>query len=459
MANKPQPIDATRPVQWKDLPAQGRKVVEKNMSDLGANRTSAVSNRLQALQGATKPKAVVERATLEAVAPHVKDKPITITSAASNRVKLYRRGQDAADARGETVPSGAGWYFGHHADIQRTAHEHGFDTGSAIDASTLMSPQNSPDNEKAAVGALMHAHSSGKIDYTPQVHDALSRAGVYSNPSHVGRVVSGSELAPETLAGMSGEHVRHEVQPHTNIDLKGIGRGGTKTNVVKAVNVLRGDTSFEKELSPLSGPKVSSYREVTRNAVPNTDNHVEYMSRVEHDQAVRTGRQHVGQDMLDLYGKRHSREGILNPEGNTAEDTWMNSISHGQKMATVPGTRASVGKTVGSNQTVGYASGKTAEIDGRRVTAHPDPQVGGTALQHAFNNRATHVAARSQSAGHDFQLPAVTMQEVPWTQARRDANKDPEFGARSRAEAKVAKADAPTEVAGQLPLFADRRRK
>ena len=182
------------------------------------------------------------------------------------------------------MASGGGWYFDHHADIAASAAEHGFPTRQAITGSAVMSPLNSPDNEKAAIDATMR-HVNGERG--EDVDRGLRRSG----PDRNGRRAM--------ALGVS----RQPVQP----------------------------------IKPLTEPKVHSYEAAIQNAVPGSDVHREYSDCMHHITRTLTGHEMMGQTRLDLNGMADSTEGILNPRGNTAEDSWMHSITMGQDFATSVG--------------------------------------------------------------------------------------------------------------------------
>ena len=112
----------------------------------------------------------------------------------------------------------------------------------------------------------------------------------------------------------------------------------------------------------------------------------------------------------------------MSNRATTAEDTWMNSITVGQKNHTLPGSSTNVMKTAGSDA-LGYVTGK--KHDG--VSVDPDSRVGPSAVQHAYNNAATQRASVTlhRRYGLDYTVPAVATQESAWLEARREGGKDP----------------------------------
>ena len=363
------------------------------------------------------------------VTPFLSNKPASLKTATANRVSHITAGATTPSLRreGENLP-GAGWYFQHHSDISRAAQEHGYGTNAAITASAVMSPQNSPDNEKRAVTALMDAHRNGKVTIPQHIAERLNsskafvKSGITVNPEHVGVPTPVSHLHPTVLAALSEKDVREQLPDH-NVNLEDIARGGSRENISKAINVLRGKVSEDEAIDPHSSPKVRSYRDAIRDAVSNTPQHDEYMMRAADIGDKLRGEVGKGQLMFDYHNLRNSDEGMLSSTRSTAEDTWMNSISHGQKNTIVPGTDTNIMKTAGS--LLGYTGKKTHE----GVSVDPDPRVGSSAVQHAVNNAATINAGTSlkKSLNLDYSVPSTLSQETAWIPARRAGNKDKTF--------------------------------
>jgi hypothetical protein len=398
-----------RALQYSDLDAPGQRALNRRMASLG-NPSARMAARLKQLDAAAenpdgaadyRAKAGKQAKNLRAIRGETVRAEVTLDAAADRRIEHFANGLARSQAEG--VDSGAGWYFGHRGELDRTAAEHGFPEDRIITASAMMSPQNSPENERAAV------------------HAAAGR-------------MAGNEY-----------------------NAKDLGRSGTKENLGKAEAHLAGG---EDSLNPLSSPKVHSYREATAAAAPQSDAHLEYLSRVDQAAKVLSGQHSPGQTRMDLWGLQDSREGLLDPGRNTAEDTWMNSISLGQPFDRTVG-RTNVGKAIGSDKVISSIAGKTS----RGVAAHPSGEVSKEALQHAWNNEATIRAAERvglatgtvDSQGRS-NLPAVAMQEVAWTEARRVAGKDPEYNREVKAQEKANRPagrqpSKPGKITGQQEFF------
>lgn len=464
MAKKPAKTDVSgRPLQWHDLTREGQRVVSSQFRDVGSRVPEIVGQARERAQtraaaapagSAAKKTATKEATVFKDIEPHVESKPVTMTSAAKGREDQYRAAiERSADKQ---VPDGAGWYFNHHADIAGAAKEHGFDSHEAIIASAVMSPRNSPDNEKAAVSGLMKARAQGHVEVTPHLAAHLQSQGVPVDPNHVGQTVPIHQLHPHALAAMSDTRIRDSLNTNVPDALEGISRGGSKAQIKKASDVLTGRIHVDTAIDPHSAPKVASYAKNIADAVPNTGEHVEYMGRVSQHHMAETGQISHGQQSLDLYGHGHATPGMLSPHRTTAEDTWQNAMTFGQKNELVGDKgRSHVGKTVASMQGMYPAVGKTGVVQGQKVSAHPEARIGKAALHHAFNNQATQVAAANLSRGHEHPLPVVAAQEVAWTEVRRSAGKDPEFKRQQAADASQGHVEVPGQqalIGGHTPM-------
>lgn len=453
-----------RVLQWKDLQGPQRKIVSDNIRQAGVDlpkTAHAEAEKLRATEargGASAAKARVQANSLEQVAPHLKSQPVTLQRAANARQGYYNEAiEDRAKSNPhdpqQVIPTGAGWYFEHHKAIAASASQHGYETDRAIAASGVMSPQNSPENERASVHAIMDANANHSVTITPEVHEHLAKSGIDVS-EHVGKRVPFKNLPTGTVAQLSDRKIRGHLD--TKADMEQVARGGTRTNITKAERVLSGEIPHDAAMDPHSAPKVSSYIRNTQMAVPGSPTHVEYMGRVHQDAAVRRGLIDKHQQALDLYGHgEKTGEHLLSPESHTVEDTWQNAATFDQPKTTV--NRASVFKAAGSMAATYPVGGIKTRVDpstGKRQSAHSDPRVGATALTHAFNNRATQKAAEQQSRGSGVTVPPVAVQEVGWVQMRRNAGKAPEYAEQDRPKP----SPAPDRGQPMLPIFQDRRK-
>lgn len=456
-----------RPLQWRDLQTSQRKIVSDNIRETGQQIQKTAQAHVETLTRSAK-STPGKIKTAQAVADVVEPRNVTLQTAANRRQERYNAGIEARrtdhpDDPQQVIPHGAGWYFDAHKQIGDSAKQHGYNEHVAIAASGVMSPMNSPENEKAAVHAMMDAKTNHTVKVTPEIHQHLARSGVDVS-EHVGKTVPIGSLPTGALSHLSDGRIRSKVE--TGANLEQVARGGTRQNMTRAENVLDGHVHPDEAVDPHSAPKVWSYVHNIRAAQPGTGDHVEYMGRVHHDAAVRTGLISKDQQALDLYGHndRDLPKGhIMSPHGHSVEDTWQNSMTFDQPNKTVPGTKTSVLKAGGSFSDIYPVKGVKTRVNedtGKKESAHADSRVGNAAITHAFNNRATQKAAEQQGAGSGVQMSPNMVQEVGWVQVRKEAGKDPEHAARLRAQPKEGNPHAGQGVLpGMEGLINDRRKR
>lgn len=456
-----------RPLQWRDLQTNQRKIVSDNIRETGQQIAKTAQAHVDTLSRSAK-STPGKIKTAQAVADMVEPRNVTLQTAANRRSDRYNaaiasRRADNPDDPQQVIPHGAGWYFEAHGAIADSAKQHGYDHHVAIAASGVMSPMNSPENEKAAVHAMMDAKANHTVNVTPEVHQHLAKAGIDVS-QHVGKTVPIRDLPTGALSHLSDGRIRSKVE--TGANLEQVARGGTRQNMTRAENVLDGHVHPDDAIDPHSAPKVWSYVHNIRAAEPGTGDHVEYMGRVHHDAAVRTGLIGRDQQALDLYGhndKPMPANHIMSPQGHSVEDTWQNSMTFDQPNKTVPGTKTSVLKAGGSFSDIYPVKGVKTRVNedtGKKESAHTDPRVGNASITHAFNNRASQKAAEEQGRGSGVTMSPNMVQEVGWVQVRKEAGKDPQHAAQLRAQPKAVD---PHVGQGVLPgmegLIHDRRKR
>jgi hypothetical protein len=398
--------EESRGLLWDDVDPQGQRAFQGLMNGLG-NPAAAAGSRIQTLKRAAKDptnsddyREKSDRAAqnLQEFRPHLQKVDMSLQGAADRRTEHFFSG--ILRSTHENEPSGASWFFDHNAANSRIAETHGLPKDRVITAGAMMSPQNSPSNELAAVEAV------------------------------------------------GGRMVGNEYNE------KDLGRSGSEKNLKKADAHLRGGPDT---ITPLNNPKVNAYRNATSMSIPGGEIQREFDDRVAH--AVTYAMDQPHQKSLDLWGLQQSGEGILasdssslptregplvdskegplNPAQNTPEDTWMNTVTMGQDPNIRTSGGAALSKFAGSDK-LGWVSKKTY----RGVSAHPSGSVKATALQHAWNNRATVMSAAdvgrrvgSVDSQGESNFPSLALHPVVWTEARRRAGKDAEYNA-SRAEAR-----------------------
>jgi hypothetical protein len=466
---EPKPYDG-RPLQFSDLSEQGQQIMSSQMAEVGLAKTGVPIAR-ERIQGTidraqttiddpkssadkvksasrTLKKAESSKQNLDAIQDTLRDEEVTLDTAAQNRIDLTR---GSAERAVREAPSGLGggsrlraagatWYFDHHQELKDHADRHGIETDRLITASSVMSPQNSPENEKAAASALAELHSSNPtLGFSKKAQKALG----------VGGSVSYSDLTSQQAGKLGAVELRDHIEGVDVNVLERQAKGGAHKEVSKAIDVIRGNTSVDDAINPHSSPKVWSYNDSIAKAVPGNDAHQEYLSRADN-----TLFQIPGQQRLDLHGLKDSKEGILSPTKSTAEDTWQGALSSRQQLEAVPVPGSvhavSPAKFVASDSSYTGRVGKTAEVDGKNKSALPDAQIGATALVHAWHNEATIRSAQQLSDSSGEIVPSVLPQATGWTEGRRVAKKDPDYRKLNTGQFSTSTSN---EVEGQMRLF------
>lgn len=471
------------PLQFKHLDKEGQALAAKKFATVGNTlRTELLNARRKSVAYVKNPtpgesadtlkgheKTV--KATAELLFP-VKDSVIknrrghSIDSAASNRERLFndasqraklhgdvRKGtpsDEEAAATGQTATSrkgavGAGWYIDHGRDLRHVADTYGQNLDKVINASGIMSPMNGPANEKAAVSAIAHAvQGNHKITATTEEGARLLKVGV-------GESRNFNDIDTAILGKITNS--KNAVHFDTKVKLKEIAKGGSFTE--KGIQAMRSDIPGSVDYVPedpayhqtmadnIRTGKVPSYiQNIKSGARADANDISEYYRRgraaagvAEHDDPNQLSLL----DESDPYGRAKSTKGILDPEGSTAEDTWMRSVDLNVPYALKEfGHRggARVGKFLGSDPTINkFVSGNQVFPAHEDETEDP---VSADMVRNAVSNEATIRAARNVSnkvRERDFTnglpdsigagMPAMMMQETVWTDERIQGGKDP----------------------------------
>ncbi len=169
---------------------------------------------------------------------------------------------------GEATIPDADWYPRvHAARLRGVAVDTGLDPKTVATASGVMSPLNSPDNERAAVRAIADAHSRGaQFKITPAVQEAVASSMPVNKKTGRRELSSVSELrdgeakfadlSPEQIRDLTSKPVRDAGVLSTDLDLSGIARAGT--NKESGIRGIRGET-VNALAPPSSAPKVNTY--------------------------------------------------------------------------------------------------------------------------------------------------------------------------------------------------------
>lgn len=419
-----------RALRWEDIAKEGQGELNTRMAGLGASR-SGVSARRENLNrqmtspdtnSKTKVKAGQRRGALNALEPVLRNDPITHRKATSARASLVQ--QNANREVSEGTETGTDWYFRHHQKMADVAADTGFSKDKVIAASAVMSPQNAPDQEAAAISALAHGHANPRASITVS-KEAVTRSGDPSLGEYVDRPTHPSKFSPTQLAILSSPALRPHAQA-SGIDMEDVAKGGAHSNVAKAVDVLRGNVAADKAIDPASSPKVWSYHSNIAQAEPGGAVHEEFISRMD------SLKQTPGQSRMDLFGLRGSKEGILSPHNDTAEDSWMQAISTRQQLGSVsmPGRSGRASQQSPAKFSVGEGGSANSKL----IKSPSQIQSGASAeqLRHAWENKATRGAAAQLSHRTGEIIPATGIQAGAWIEGRRQAGKDPEWAERDQ---------------------------
>ena len=453
-------VTENRPLQLSDMDEHGQELAQKRWAKMGnaKSRTAAAiknANTTLAKEGVsdtTKKHAATRKNNLTTLrnSDLLTNVPTTIESAADRRINFFDAGSARNRSEGDIrtgegpsdTPISTGWYFKHADDLNQIADMHGIDRERIYTASGSMSPQNSPDNEKAALEALASAHRSNHRITATTKHGA-KLLGV-----EVGGFKNFNDIESKDIRKILG---KTSMRKHfdTKVNIEGLAKGGT--GLSRGVGIIRGEIDTKDFLSggPNGGPKVTSYVDNIRNAgTASLAERSEYFRRAQ--EASPNSKPYFEQDTLfgkdweaDPWGHANTSTGILNPRGHTAEDTWMKAISAAQpnEFKSIPTggkETARVGKFVGSDKN--FQNISASNIHPTEV-GHPNP--GSETILHALNNASTIRAAekitqRASDAGRNVGtgVPSTLVQETAWSEYRIAAGKDDAYEAASKARSR-----------------------
>jgi hypothetical protein len=403
--------DDEYPLMAEDLPKKSLKKARDSMREYGATVTDRVDSSIATAAAAklktsstpgTRLKAARREMALKDIAPAVKDIPWSVERMANRKMDLIKSGAERSREAGTTL-QGAGWYFEHHRDVRDAAPGTDMDVASA--ASAGLSPLSHP--KKDEIPALRSIHSAlgseqlevqVKAEFEPETYD---RAG--TTP---GQRLTVADATTDQLAT-------------TNIG------GSTVQNMGRAIGALRGEVPPD-EVNRRG--KAKSYQLSIRDAPPDTPEHLDYMGVAHH---LVHGDPNQGMLMFDKAEPGgYPRESMMSPDRTTAEDTWMQGISTGQRMAYTgkQGRLRSPAKRIVDK---GSPMDPSKLYKGDLGITKKDIGTVGNIIEddviHAVQNMATRRAAAKMGPisfnqfGENIAMPAVMAQEVSWTEAREQA--------------------------------------
>ena len=414
-------------LQWEDMPATAQKDISRQMVRLGRAKSDVPAQRRRLKTAAANPEASeisqnkAQRRLLsqKALAPTFENTPITHEGAAEHRYSLVRAGVERSTA--EDLPTGHHWYFEHNRRLSNVSRLTGHSHDAVVAASAVMSPQNNPEQELTSVTALAMAHADPNASVT--IPKSLAREHPIFN-DFAGRSVHPSQLTPHQMAHLSTVGVREQVQTSGNVNLDAMAKGGVKENVTKAIQVLRGHVAPHEAIDPRTSPKVWSYHKNIAEARWGTPEHHEFGRRMGSATGTWGRGEIAGQQEMQMFPElKGATHGILDPRGHTAEDTWQQAISTRQQLESVniPGRAGRARRQSPAKFTVGEGGSANQKMLRSPVGM---TGVGQSATMHAWQNRATQMAAERLSAESGEIIPAVGVQAGGWTEARRQAGKN-----------------------------------
>lgn len=382
---------AREPLQWDQLTRRDQREATRQMSDF-AGGLKAESARQAGMhrarvdpskkEGANKGN-LAKAARLDYVSESLDRTRMSLNQAARNRVDVIEEGVRDYALPGENMP-GAGWYAHAGGEARRAAPDHRPDRAAA--ASSAMSIGTHPETERRALRAMATAETRG-------------------------RVMRGDPPSMQPWSGVPAKEIPSvvKVQPEAeHVDYTALG-GPQSQTLPKATRILRGE--MDEPQDPVDNPKTWSY---THNLVQfadaaGTPQEQEYRRRAgELGDKIR-GDVGAGQMSLDLYRLGDSEEGILNPRGHTAEDSWQQAITNRHLISDPERRRMALKGTAG------------IQFTAKGDVARGDASVSASGVQHAYNNEATHRAGAMLQEKYqmDSPVPSTLVQETGWTAIRR----------------------------------------
>lgn len=318
---------------------------------------------------------------------------------------------------------GAEFYYDHRKHVDDIIS--GTDTGlsTALDAGSKLSVRTAPNQEKESLTALVQAHGSGTVNFSPALVNGLSNLRnkngqrIAEVPSeHWGKTVAFSQIHPRVAAELTNPAVRDLAKQHVeNVDLDGLAKTAIRGNIGHAHKVMQGEAS-----SPYTNPKQISYASAHMISEPGTPEHVEYRDRARKvGEALRNG---AYQESFDFHGLRSSNEGSLSNTASTPADLWERRISYNQP-----------GKAFTTSSDSNYVTSKTRTSPSGKVQSvgERDKKVTPIGIEHAVHQEAVHQTAKKlqTNLGLDFTVPATLVQETDWAGSRRREGQDPNYSA------------------------------
>lgn len=426
--------ERTNPLRWEDFTPKERTGITREISRIGKQTRSGAEESVAKLRAAGEKgesdysrMAANKADRVAAASKGFKNKPITMKGAIGRRQEAFGRAIGYARETGESLP-GAGWYIEHSDEIHEARGNIPFRNAAA--ASAAMSPGKDPKTDEIpAFRELARLHNeSHSITVGDEEYANLRHMNADQLANIVTRAASGEEGITST-----SETLSHAGRPHERMTAKGI-------------RAIRGEIPHSTANDPMSGPKTSSYYHSIADAGEMTnEERIDYESIARH---VVHGDPNQGMFMFSKSEPGEIRQdSLLSPEHDTAEDTWMQAITSGQELAM---RNPETGRILSpAKRAVDKgAPGSMDQFSKVNAGLPRDASITKQGAVHAFNNKATREAARGMGSvsfnqhGEEIYIPSVMMQEVSWTQTRRDAGGDADFNQAQKAKEDEAKRSA-----------------
>jgi len=326
------------------------------------------------------------------------------------------QGKSGVQHRPEDV-AGIGFYFDNMRIVEDAVKNTSVPLDNALEAVGQLSEQAEPGGEKAALRGIVQAEEKGRVRFSPSLVEGMNKAPGPNVPSEIkGHEVAFRDLRPTVAAHLAHPDIRSTAERNVeDVPVGEIAKVYKRQNIKKGIKAVRGAPP-----DPHRNPKKWGYGESHRLATSEAIEG-EYRERGRIlGEVARTG---MYQDSLDLFGLRKSNEGILSNETDTAEDSWMRTVSI-----------SDVDKTI--RKAAGDALTLPNKTVGEETIRNRDTRVTPVGIEHAVHHEATVRAAkeverlanegglgpRAEGPGErgiDFTVPSVMMQETGWAVARR----------------------------------------
>ncbi|CAB5218899.1 hypothetical protein UFOVP221_5 [uncultured Caudovirales phage] len=431
------------PLTMADLSPKEQKVAVSLVSDVSK---STRANLRKTAQLITKPNAkkpdIQKGMKAKAALKDAVDKPYRPDEAVESRIayitkaatqhRLPAQEIEHRDRATEHIPAetvgGSGFYFQGRGEVDDMLKGTDVSSRTALHASAKLSVKTKPNLEKEALRALIPAHQSGTVHFSPELVDAMNnmrdlktgKTVVTVPESHKG-TMRFSDVDPAVASELTNPQVRELAKSHVSgVNLDSLSKTSMRGNLAEAHRMMQGG-----QLNPYTNPKQVSYASAHEISSPGTPVEEEYKVRSQHIGRVLRGEVDAGQQMFDFTGLQDSNEGALSNRAFTPADLHERRVSYAQ-----PGkafTAAPESNVLGTKKRT-LPSGKVEGV------GLGDARIKPIAIEHAVHQDAVHRTADElqRRLGLPFTVPATFVQETNWAGQRRDEGDDDLYTAARR---------------------------